>query len=61
MGKNEASTRLMDAAPEMYEIITKLVEGIRVVELLNGIQIVRVNPELVKKAEQLLKRIDGVD
>lgn len=61
MGKNEANTRLMDAAPEMYEIITKLVEGIKVVELLNGIQIVRVNPELVKKAEQLLKRIGGVD
>ena len=61
MGKNEANTRLIDAAPEMYEIITKLVEGIRVVELLNRLQIVRINPELVKKAEQLLERIGGVD
>ena len=56
---NEANGRLIAAAPEMYEIITKLVEGIEMAELLNSMQIVRVKPELVKSAKQLLRRIDG--
>ena len=56
---NEANPRLIAAAPEMYETITKLVDGVEMAELLNRVQIVRVNPELVKSAKQLLKRIDG--
>ena len=56
---NEANGRLITGAPEMYEMIMKLVEGIELVELLNRVQIVRVKPELVKSAKQLLKRIDG--
>ena len=56
---NEANARLITDAPEMYEMIMKLVEGIELVELLNRVQIVRVKPELVKSAKQLLKRIDG--
>ena len=54
-----ANARLIAAAPEMYEIITELVEGIEMSELLNRMQIVRVKPELVKSAKQLLKRVDN--
>ena len=55
----QANARLIAAAPEMYEMITKLVDGITIAELLNGIQIVKVNPVLIESAKRLLAEIDG--
>lgn len=56
---NEANARLIAAAPEMYEMITKLVDGITIAELLNGMQVVKVNPVLLESAKRLLAEIDG--
>lgn len=57
----QANGRLMAAAPEMYEMITKLVDGITIAELLNGMQVVKVNPVLIESAKRLLAEIDGED
>ncbi len=51
--------RLIAAALEMYEMITKLVDGITIAELLNGMQVVKVNPVLIESAKRLLAEIDG--
>ena len=57
---HQANARLIATSPEMYEMIQRLVDGIRTAEVLNGrLQVVRVNPVLVKSATQLLARIDG--
>jgi len=58
-GEVEANARLIAAAPEMYEMIKNLVDGVTIAELLNGRQIIKVNPVLVESAKQLLARIDG--
>ena len=55
----KANARLIAAAPEMYEMITKLVDGITIAELLNVMQVVKVNPVLIESAKRLLARIDG--
>ena len=55
----DANARLAAAAPEMYKMIKNLVDGVTMAELLNGRQIIKVNPVLVESAKQLLARIDG--
>ncbi len=57
--RNKPSARLIAAAPEMYEMIKNLVDGVTIAELLNGRQIIKVNPVLVESAKQLLTRVDG--
>ena len=54
--------RMHDAAPEMYEMLDKLVEAIDSVDTVNGLfpfGIVKIRSELVKDAKTLLARIDG--
>ena len=54
--------RMRDAAPELYEMLDKLVEAIDSVDTVNGLfpfGIVKIRSELVKDAKALLKRIDG--
>ena len=57
--ETKANARLIAAAPEMYEMITKLVDSITIVELLNRMQVVKVNPVLIESAKRLLAEIDG--
>ncbi len=54
-----ANARLIASAPEMYEMITKIVDAITIAELLNGMQVVKVNPALIESAKRLLAEIDG--
>ena len=59
MNKLTKEERMREAAPEMYEMITKIVDAITIAELLNGMQVVKVNPVLIESAKRLLARIDG--
>ena len=54
--------RMRDVAPELYEMLDKLVEAIDSVDTVNGLfpfGVVKIRSELVKDAKALLERIDG--
>ena len=56
--------RMRDAAPEMYEMLDKLVEAIDSVDTVNGLfpfGVVKIRSELVKDAKALLERVDGIN
>ena len=60
--KHDRFLRMKDVAPEMYEMLDKLVEAIDSVDTVNGLfpfGIVKIRSELVKDAKTLLARIDG--
>ena len=59
MNKLTKEERMREAAPEMYEMITKIVDAITIAELLNGMQVVKVNPVLIESAKRLLAEIEG--